>query len=90
SGKHPAEKPIPMLEHIIKASSYPGDIVLDCFSGSGTTAIAALKNERLAVSIELDQKWVNHSLEEFTLITNSNYTYFPDNYSSAATKTLKK
>ena len=42
-GKHPAEKPASLLEHAIEATTYPGDIVLDCFGGSGSTAIAALK-----------------------------------------------
>jgi len=42
-GKHPAEKPSDLLEHAITASSFPGDIVLDCFAGAGSTALAALK-----------------------------------------------
>ena len=42
-GKHPAEKPAAMLEHMIEATTFPGDIVLDCFAGSGGTAVAALK-----------------------------------------------
>lgn len=59
-GKHPAEKPLEMLEHAIEATTYPGDIVLDCFSGSGNTALAALKLGRLAVSIEIDPAWVSY------------------------------
>lgn len=58
-GKHPAEKPLDMLEHCIKSSSYENDIVLDCFAGSGSTAIAALSNNRKSISIELEDKWVN-------------------------------
>ena len=38
---YPTQKPIALLERIIIASSNPGDLVLDCFSGSGTTAVAA-------------------------------------------------
>ncbi|HKZ42623.1 MAG TPA: site-specific DNA-methyltransferase, partial [Candidatus Hodarchaeales archaeon] len=60
-GKHPAEKPIEMLEHAIEATTYPGDIVLDCFSGSGNTALAALKRGRLSISIELDPLWVSRT-----------------------------
>ena len=41
-GKHPAEKPLEMLRHIISASSYEGDIVLDCFAGSGSTATTSV------------------------------------------------
>jgi site-specific DNA-methyltransferase (adenine-specific) len=53
-GKHPAEKPAELLEHAISVTSYPGDIVLDCFAGSGSTAFAALRLGRLSVSIEID------------------------------------
>jgi adenine-specific DNA-methyltransferase len=57
-GKHPAEKPLAMIEHAIEASTFPGDIVLDCFAGGGSTAIAALKLERRTVSIEIERRWV--------------------------------
>jgi site-specific DNA-methyltransferase (adenine-specific) len=43
---HITPKPVELVERIIKASSNPGDIVLDCFVGSGTTAIAATKLKR--------------------------------------------
>jgi len=56
-GKHPAEKPATLLEHAICATTYPGDIVLDCFGGSGSTALAALKLQRRTVSIEIDPAW---------------------------------
>jgi adenine-specific DNA-methyltransferase len=58
-GKHPAEKPLDMLEHAIEATTYPGDIVLDCFAGSGNTAIAALKLGRRSVSMEIESVWVD-------------------------------
>jgi site-specific DNA-methyltransferase (adenine-specific) len=57
-GKHPAEKPQDLLEHCILSSTFKKDIILDCFAGSGSTAIAALKNDRLSISIELEEKWV--------------------------------
>lgn len=38
---HDTVKPLEMIERIVKASSNPGDVVLDCFVGSGTTALAA-------------------------------------------------
>ena len=79
-GKHPAEKPIALLEQIVMASSYFGDIVLDCFSGSGSSAIAALKCGRRAVSIELDEKWLGQSKRIFENIASSSYKKFPDNY----------
>ncbi|MFN8012039.1 MAG: DNA methyltransferase [Holophagaceae bacterium] len=57
-GKHPAEKPLSMLEHAIHTSSYEGDIVLDCFAGSGSTALAAQGLGRKSISIEIDPKWI--------------------------------
>lgn len=57
-GKHPAEKPTSLLEHAIEASSFPGDVVLDCFAGSGSTALAALRLGRQAVAMEIEPKWV--------------------------------
>ncbi len=56
-GKHPAEKPLDMLEHAIGATTLPGDIVLDCFAGSGNTAVASLRLGRRAIAIEIEQKW---------------------------------
>lgn len=61
-GKHPAEKPQDMLSHIIKTSSYENDVVLDCFSGSGSTNVAALKCNRHSIGIEIEQKWVDYSI----------------------------
>lgn len=59
-GKHPAEKPLDMLTHCILSSSYENDIVLDCFAGSGSTAIAALKTNRKTISIEIEPHWVEY------------------------------
>jgi len=59
NGKHPAEKPIDMLEHSILSTTYEGDIVLDCFAGSGSTAIAALNTGRKVILMELDDVWIN-------------------------------
>lgn len=67
-GKHPAEKPLDMLEHCIQSSSYEEDIVLDCFAGSGSTAVSALLNNRKTISVELDNDWalaIKKRLEKF-------------------------
>lgn len=61
-GKHPAEKPQDMLEHIIESSSYENDIILDCFSGSGSTALAAKNTNRQCISIEIDMHWYNYGI----------------------------
>lgn len=56
-GKHPAEKPLALLEHAIEATTYPEDIVLDCFSGSGNTALAATQLGRYAIAIDIETMW---------------------------------
>jgi adenine-specific DNA-methyltransferase len=58
-GKHPAEKPATMLEHAIAASSSPGDLVLDCFAGSGSTVLAALKLGRRGLAMEIEPQWAD-------------------------------
>lgn len=55
-GKHPCEKPADMLEHIIKTSSKPGDVVADFFMGSGSTIKQAIKLGRSAIGVELEEE----------------------------------
>jgi adenine-specific DNA-methyltransferase len=52
-GKHPTEKPISLMEHIVSLSSRPGDVVLDCCMGFGTTGQAAGRLGRKFIGIEL-------------------------------------
>ena len=49
----PTQKPIPVYERIIEASSNKGDIVLDPFCGCGTTLMAAEKLERKWIGIDI-------------------------------------
>jgi DNA modification methylase len=51
---HPTQKPLSMVQRAIKNSTRPGELVLDAFSGSGTTMIAAEREGRKAALIELD------------------------------------
>lgn len=73
-GKHPAEKPLDMLIHCIRSTTFENDIVLDCFAGSGSTLIAAILTKRYAVGIEIDKKWYNSIIErlESEVINPSN------------------
>ncbi len=57
-GKHPTQKPVRLLNRIIRASTNPGDLILDPFVGSGTTAISALMNERQCIGIDADQEYL--------------------------------
>ena len=53
-GKHPCEKPLAMMQHIITASTRPDAVVLDCFTGGNTTGVAALTTKRRFIGIERD------------------------------------
>lgn len=60
---HPTPKPVDMIERIIKASSNEGDLVLDLFSGSGTTAIAAKNLKRNFIGCENQKDYHDYILD---------------------------
>lgn len=64
---HPTQKPIALLERIIKASSNPDDTILDPFAGSFTTAYVAQQLERKSISIELQEDYVKIGLRRLEL-----------------------
>ena len=68
AGWHPTQKPIALLERIIKANTNEGDVVLDCFNGSGSTMIAAAKCKRSFIGSELDAEYYDKSLERFGVL----------------------
>jgi site-specific DNA-methyltransferase (adenine-specific) len=61
-GKHPTQKPVALLERILLASTNEGDLVLDPFSGSGTTLLAALRLRRNALGCELSAEFLTLSI----------------------------
>ena len=61
--KHPTQKPVKILEHIINIASNKGDMVLDMFMGVGSTGVAALNLERRFIGIELDKEYYNASVK---------------------------
>lgn len=65
-GKHLCEKPLTMMEHIIRVSSRPGDVVLDCCAGSGTTLLAARNLGRKAIGIELNQEYCDTAIKRLS------------------------
>ncbi len=54
---HPTQKPLAVLEKIIKIASNENDIILDCFNGVGSTGDAALKNNRRYIGIEIEKEY---------------------------------
>ncbi len=65
-GKHPTQKPLMILDRIIKASTNPGDIILDPFSGSSTTGISASRLDRKFIGIELEPDFLDLSIKRYT------------------------
>jgi site-specific DNA-methyltransferase (adenine-specific) len=70
-GKHPTQKPLSLLERIVLASTNKGDIVLDPFTGSSTTGVAAKKHGRKFLGIDTDKKYLELSKKRFTNMVNS-------------------
>jgi len=64
---HPFQKPIALLERIVGIGSSEGDLVLDPFSGSGTTALACKNLNRNFIGSELNKEHYLNSLERLNL-----------------------
>lgn len=61
--KHPTQKPVKILEHIIKIASNPNDIVCDMFMGVGSTGVACKNLNRKFLGIECDSIYYNAAVE---------------------------
>jgi len=57
-GRHPTQKPLALVERCLLASTNPGDLVLDPFLGSGTTAAACARLERRCVGVDCDPAYL--------------------------------
>jgi adenine-specific DNA-methyltransferase len=72
---HPTQKPIALLERVIKASSNPGDLVLDPFSGTFTTSFVAQQLGRKSCGIEQEDEYVKIGLRRLKI--SGNYDGLP-------------
>lgn len=63
---HPAPYPVELAERIIRMFSFAGDVVLDPFAGSGSTAIAALRSGRSSISAEVEPSYVTMAVTRLT------------------------
>lgn len=71
SGKervHPTQKPYGLMRDLIATHTKEGDVVLDPFSGSGTTAIAAFAEERKFIGFEIDKTYYDNSIKRISSI----------------------
>lgn len=60
---HPTQKSLPLFEELIKKHSNKGDLILDCFLGSGTTAVACKNTGRKFIGCELNEKYFEKSIK---------------------------
>ena len=68
---HPTQKPIALIRRIVETSSKEGDLVLDCFVGSGTTAVASKQLNRNFIGFETSKEYcdvANRRLSQRTLL----------------------
>ena len=66
---HPTVKPVAMVADAIRDCSKRGDIILDAFSGSGTTIIAAEQTGRRCHAIEIDPRYVDVAIRRWQAVT---------------------
>ncbi|AFZ13834.1 Site-specific DNA-methyltransferase (adenine-specific) [Crinalium epipsammum PCC 9333] len=64
---HPTQKPIELLKRIIIASSNPGDLVLDPFSGTFTTSFVAQQNGRHSIGIDVEEEYIKIGLRRLDI-----------------------
>jgi site-specific DNA-methyltransferase (adenine-specific) len=69
AGWHTTQKPIALLERIVLANTDPGDTVVDFFSGSGSTAVAALRHDRKFAGCEFDINYYLKSKQRIKELT---------------------
>lgn len=70
-GKHPSQKPIELISRLVRIASNPGDLILDCFGGSGTTAVASAMNGRNWLLIERDAEYNKIAAERIDNLANN-------------------
>ena len=66
---HPTQKPVELIARAVNNSTKQGQIVLDCFGGSGSTLIACEKNNRFARLMELDEKYCDVIIQRWQQFT---------------------
>lgn len=70
--KHPTQKPLLLIEYLIKTFSNENEVVLDNCMGSGTTAIACIKNNRKYIGFEMDTEYFEICKERITTLEDNN------------------
>jgi len=77
-GFHPTQKPVAMMEYLIKTYSNEGDIILDNTMGSGTTGVACVNTNRNFIGIEMDEKYFNTAKDRIFGVKEQGSLLFDD------------
>lgn len=72
---HPTQKPLSLIKRLIIASSNEGDLVVDPFAGSGSTAIASIHLNRNFITIDSDENYYNEILNRIEAIKNPLHSF---------------
>ncbi len=64
---HPTQKPVALMEYLIKTYTVEGEVVLDFALGSGTTLVAAIRLGRESIGVEIEEKYCKIATERYTL-----------------------
>ena len=72
--EHPAIKPLDLVKRHLLHTTQPNDIILDCFSGSGTTCVAAKEIGRRFIGIEINESYYKKSIDRLNGINVSGQT----------------
>lgn len=64
---HPVQKPVELIQYLIRTYSNEGDIILDNCMGSGTTAIAAIREKRNFIGFELNKEYYDKACKRIQL-----------------------
>lgn len=76
--EHPCQFPIAIPQRLIKALTKPGDVVMDPFSGSGTTAVACVLENRKFIGCELKEEYIEIADKRINEALNGDIKYRPD------------
>lgn len=71
SKTHPTEKPLQLMKRLVLASSNPGDTILDCVMGSGTTGVACVNTGRNFIGMELDAEYFQIAKNRIEVAANA-------------------
>lgn len=69
NGEHPTMKPVRLMAYLVGNSTRPGDTVLDCFAGSGSTLVACEQMGRRCLAMELDPRYCDVILARWEAFT---------------------